>query len=47
MKRRMLKPLSRATSPRITNTKIAHVPQKVTISAPRLASDAEPNLATV
>ncbi len=47
MKRKMLKPLSRATSPRMPNTKIAQVPQNVTISRPRLASEAEPNTATV
>ena len=31
----------------MTNTKIAHVAQKVTISSPRLVSEAEPNCATV
>ena len=46
-KRMMLKPLSRATSPRMPNTNTAQVPQKVTISRPRLLSDAEPNTATV
>ena len=43
----MLKPLKRATRPSTPNTKTAHVPQNVTISRPRLASEAEPNWATV
>ena len=47
MKRKMLKPLIRATSPRMTNTKNAQVAQNVTISRPRLLSEAEPNTATV
>ena len=47
MKRKMLNPLIRATSPRMPNTNSAHVPQNVTISRPRLLSDAEPNTATV
>ena len=46
-KRTMLKPDRRATSPRTPNTKIAHVPQKVTMSRPRLASEALPNTDTV
>src|SRR4051812_4356032 len=44
---KMLKPLSRATRPKTPKTKIAHVPQNVTISSPRLCSDAPPNCATV
>lgn len=47
MSRKMLKPLRRATRPRTATTKTAHVPQNVTMSRPRLASDAEPNCATV
>jgi len=47
MKRMMLKPLIRATSPRMPNTKSAQVPQNVTIRRPRLLSDAEPKTATV
>ena len=43
----MLNPLARATSPRTPKTKIAHVPQNVTISSARLLSDAPPNCATV
>ena len=46
-KRMMLNPLSRATSPRMPKTKNAQVPQNVTISRPRLHSDAEPKTATV
>jgi hypothetical protein len=47
MKRTMLNPAARATRPRITNTKNKHVAQNVTISSPRLLSDAEPSTATV
>ena len=47
MNLKMLKPLTRATVPRITKTKSAHVAQKVTMSRPRLASEALPNWATV
>ena len=47
MKRMMLKPLIRATRPRMPKTKNAQVPQKVTISRPRLDSDAVPKTATV
>jgi hypothetical protein len=44
---KMLNPLARATSPRTPKTKIAHVPQNVTINRARLLSDAPPNCATV
>ena len=47
MKRRMLKPLSFATSPSTPKTNTAPVPQNVTMSRPRFARDAEPNLATL
>ena len=47
MKRKMLKPLHLATRPSTPKTNTAHVPQKVTMSSPRFASDAEPNFATV
>ena len=46
-KRKMLKPDHRATSPSTPKTKIAQVPQKVTISRPRLASDGLPKTDTV
>src|SRR3954466_3401098 len=44
---KMLNPLSRATIPSTPKTKIAQVPQNVTISRPRLFSDPPPNCATV
>ena len=45
--RKIEKPAKRATAPSTTKTKNAHVPQKTTISMPRLASEAAPNTATV
>jgi hypothetical protein len=44
---KMLKPLQRATRPRMTNTNTAQVPQKVTISSARFDSAPPPNCATV
>ena len=45
--RKMLKPPARATMPRTPKTKIAYVPQNVTISRPRFVSEPLPNCAIV
>ena len=47
MNLKMLKPLQRATRPSTTNTNMAQVPQKVTISSARFESAPPPNWATV
>src|SRR3954447_4784397 len=44
---KMLKPLQRATRPSTPKTKIAQVPQNVTISSARFESAPLPNCATV
>ena len=46
-RRKIEKPLSRATVPSTTNTKNAHVPQKTAISAPSDVSESAPKTETV